>query len=359
VFEATRHTRVVGVLVGYLADVMLGDPRAGHPVAGFGAAASAVERLTYRDTRIGGVIHVGGLVGAVSVLGAALQWQATRRGRFWSVAATAAATWTALGGTSLARVGLAMTDLLSRDDIEGARRLLPSLCGRDPAQLDAAGLTRATVESVAENTSDAHVAPLLWAAAGGVPAVLAYRAVNTLDSMIGHRSPRYSRFGWAAARLDDAANYLGARVTAALVVACAPIVSGSPSGAIRAWRRDAARHPSPNAGVVEAAFAGALGVGLGGPTQYHYQLQIRPVLGEGLPPPTVADLHRAVLLSRTVQAATAALLFAGLSDAGRSGQRVFPRPSQVLRASRTEPGFSRRGGPGPRRKRNSPAESAR
>jgi adenosylcobinamide-phosphate synthase len=148
------------------------------------------------------------------------------------------------------------------------------------------------------------VAPLLWAAAGGVPAVLVYRAVNTLDSMIGHRSPRYLRFGWAAARLDDIANYLGARATAALVVICAPVVGGSPSGAARAWRRDAARHPSPNAGVVEAAFAGALDVALGGPTQYHHELQIRPTLGDGAQP-TVADLRRAVVLSRAVQAAAA------------------------------------------------------
>ncbi|MDT7768500.1 MAG: adenosylcobinamide-phosphate synthase, partial [Mycobacterium sp.] len=194
----------------------------------------------------------------------------------------------------------------------------PALCGRDPARLDAAGLTRATVESIAENTSDAHVAPLLWAVAGGAPAVLGYRAVNTLDAMIGHRSPRYFRFGWAAARLDDAANYFAARVTAALVAVCAPIIGGSPSRAIHAWRRDANGHPSPNAGVVEAAFAGALGVRLGGPTQYHYELQIRPVLGDGSPP-TVTDLRRAVLLSRAAQAA-AVLVFTGVSVAVRSGR---------------------------------------
>jgi adenosylcobinamide-phosphate synthase len=307
VFGATRHIRVAGVLAGYLADLVLADPRAGHPVAGFGAAAAAVERVTYRDTRIGGAAHVGVLVGVVSLLGAAVQRRARRRGPLSSVAATAVATWIALGGTTLTRTGLAMGDLLSRDDIEGARRLLPSLCGRDPARLDAAGLTRAAVESVAENTSDAHVAPLLWATVGGVPGVLGYRAVNTLDSMVGHRSPRYARFGWAAARLDDAANYVAARVTAALVVVCAPIVGGSPSGAVRAWLRDAARHPSPNAGVVEAAFAGALGVRLGGPTAYQHELQIRPTLGEGVPP-SVTDLRRAVRLSRAVQAATALCL---------------------------------------------------
>jgi adenosylcobinamide-phosphate synthase len=210
----------------------------------------------------------------------------------------------------LARVGLAMAELLEHGDVEAARRLLPSLCGRDPARLDCAGLTRAALESVAENTSDAQVAPLLWATAGGVPAVLGYRAINTLDSMIGHRSPRYIRFGWAAARLDDVANYVAARTTAALVVICAPLVGGSPSGAVQAWRQDAARHPSPNAGVVEAAFAGALRVQLGGPTQYHHELQIRPILGDG-PQPTVADLRRAVALSRVVQAGAAVL--AGVS----------------------------------------------
>jgi adenosylcobinamide-phosphate synthase len=317
VFEATRHTRVVGVLAGYLADLLLADPRRGHPVAGFGAAAAAVERITYRDRRISGAAHVGLLIGAVSLLGAALQRQAQRRGPAWRVAATALATWIALGGTTLARTGLAMGDLLSRDDVEGAKRLLPALCGRDPAQLDAEGLTRAAVESVAENTSDATVAPLLWATVGGVPAVLGYRAVNTLDAMVGHRSPRYARFGWAAARLDDAANYVAARMTAALVVLCAPIVGGSPAGALRAWHRDAARHPSPNAGVVEAAFAGALGVRLGGPTAYRYELQIRPTLGEGAPP-SVADLRRAVQLSRAVQAA--AVLCVGLTAAVHSGR---------------------------------------
>ena len=317
-FGATRHTRVVGVLTGYLADLVLADPRRGHPVAGFGAAAAAVERVTYRDTRIAGAAHLVVLVGAVSLLGSAVQRDARRRGPRWSVAATAVATWIALGGASLARTGLAMSDLLSRDDVDGAKRLLPSLCGRDPAQLDAAGLTRASLESVAENTSDAHVAPLLWATVGGVPAVLGYRAVNTLDSMVGHHSPRYVRFGWAAARLDDAANYVPARLTAALVVLCAPVVGGSSSGAVRAWRRDAARHPSPNAGVVEAAFAGALGVRLGGPTQYQYELQIRPTLGEGMPP-SVADLRRAVRLSRTVQAG-ATLLCLAVSAAVRSGR---------------------------------------
>jgi adenosylcobinamide-phosphate synthase len=311
VFVSTRETRIVGVLAGYLADLALGDPKRGHPVAVFGQTAAKLERFTYRDSRIAGAVHVGLLVGAVGLLGTAMQ---RVPGRLGSVAATATATWISLGGTSLARTGLAMAELLgspdNSGDIDAARRLLPSLCGRDPARLDGAGLTRAALESVAENTSDAHVAPMLWAAAGGVPALLGYRAVNTLDAMIGHRSPRYLRFGWAAARLDDVVNYIAARATAALVVLCAPAVGGSPSGAVRAWRRDAARHPSPNAGVVEAAFAGALGVRLGGPTHYQHELQMRPTLGDG-GEPTVADLRRAVQLTRVVQAGAAVL--AGLS----------------------------------------------
>jgi adenosylcobinamide-phosphate synthase len=164
---------------------------------------------------------------------------------------------------------------------------------------------------------------MLWTAVGGVPAVLIYRGANTLDAMIGNRSPQYARFGWAAARFDDIANIVAARATALLVAVCAPVVGGSPAGAVRAWRRDGARHPSPNAGVVEAAFAGALGVRLGGPTQYAHELEIRPTLGDG-PPPQVSDLARAVRLSRAVQLAAAAFAVA-LSAAGRSGRRVSPR----------------------------------
>jgi adenosylcobinamide-phosphate synthase len=313
-----RRTRMLGVLGGYLADLALSDPKRGHPVALFGRAAATLELVTYRDSRIAGAAHVGLLVGAVSLAGVAAQRVAQRGGRLCSIAATATAAWTSFGGTSLARTGVQMSELLGRDDIEAARRLLPSLCGRDPARLDGAGLTRAALESVAENTSDAQVAPLLWATLGGTPGALTYRAINTLDSMIGHRSPRYLRFGWAAARLDDAANYVAARATAALVVLCAPVVGGSPSGAVRAWREDAARHPSPNAGVVEAAFAGALGVRLGGPTQYLHELQIRPTLGNGAQP-TVDDLRRAVVLSRAVQAAAA--LFAGVCGASSVRRR--------------------------------------
>ncbi|KUI03027.1 cobalamin biosynthesis protein [Mycobacterium sp. IS-3022] len=323
-FAPASPARVAGIAAGCVADAVFGDPRRGHPVAVFGSAAAALERRTYADTRTAGLLHTAALLGVLAVLGVAADHAARRRGAVPVAMTTAATVFVALGGTSLSRAGSRMAGHLDSGDVAAARRLLPALCGRDPSVLDEAGLTRAAVESVAENTSDAHVAPLLWTAIGGVPAVLIYRGANTLDAMIGHRSARYLRFGWAAARFDDVANYLAARATAVLVAACAPVVGGSPVAALRAWRRDAGRHPSPNAGVAEAAFAGALGVRIGGPTRYADRREIRPTLGDG-PPPRVADLRRAVRLSRAVQiaAAGAALAF---SVVGRSGRRACPPP---------------------------------
>lgn len=316
-----RRSRPAGIAVGYLADVFFGDPRRCHPVAGFGRCATAFETLVYRDGRAAGALHTAALVGGLAWLGNLGQRAAGRGPGLMAV--TAAATWVALGGTTLVRTGAQMAALLDAGDIVGARELLPSLCGRDPAALDADGLARAACESVAENTSDAQVAPLLWAACAGVPGVLAYRAVNTLDAMVGNRSPRYVRFGWAAARLDDLANYPAARLSAATTVLCAPLVGGSAAGALRAWRRDAGRHPSPNAGVVEAAFAGALGVRLGGPTQYRHELEIRPTLGDGAAP-GVSDLRRAVRLSRYVQCG-GLMAAAAISAVGRTGWRACRR----------------------------------
>lgn len=314
--------RVAGIAAGFLADLVFGDPRRGHPVALFGSGATVVERAGYADSRWAGVRHCGVLLGALAVLGLAAERGAARFGAVATATVTGTSVFVALGGASLARTGEDMAGRLRNGDTAAARRLLPSLCGRDPAALDDAGLTRAALESVAENTSDAAVAPLLWAAVGGVPAVLVYRGANTLDAMIGHRSPRYLRFGWAAARFDDLLNFAAARVTAVLVALCAPMVGGSPVAALRAWRRDAARHPSPNAGVVEAAFAGALAVRLGGPTQYAHELEIRPTLGDGRTP-GVDDLARAVRLSRAVQAGAVGVAMA-LSVAGRTGRRACP-----------------------------------
>lgn len=282
----------VGLMLGFALDRVLADPRRWHPVAGFGSAAAALEQMTYADDRRAGVVHEVVAVGSVVGIGVL----AARGG----VLVTALATWTALGGRSLARAGQAMAERLDAGDIDGARELLPSLCGRDPSVLDADGLARAALESVAENTADATVAPLLWGAVAGVPGLLGYRAVNTLDAMVGYRNERYLRFGWAAARIDDLANVVPARVTGLITAALAPLVGGTPAAAWRAWRRDAAKHPSPNAGVVEASMAGALGVRLGGRTQYRHGAELRPTLGDG-PAPTTADLRRAVRMSEAVQ----------------------------------------------------------
>ena len=314
-----------GIFAGYLADVLFADPRRGHPVAGFGWCATALEKITYRDDRGSGVVHTAVLVGSMVGVGAFAQRRVSGGAE---VLLTAAATWVTLGGATLGKTGAAMADRVAHEDVDGARALLPSLCGRDPAVLDGPGLTRAACESVAENTADATVAPLMWVALAGVPGVLAYRAINTLDAMIGNRSARYLRFGWAAARLDDLVNIIPARVTGLLAALCAPLVGGSPTGAVRAWSRDADRHPSPNAGVVEAAFAGALGVQLGGPTQYRHELEIRPTLGEGRSP-GVEDLRRAVRLSRLVQLAAAALAAAlalAISAVGHSAGDQRRRP---------------------------------
>ncbi|KAF0845669.1 cobalamin biosynthesis protein [Nocardia caishijiensis] len=281
-----------GLLLGFALDRVLADPRRWHPVAGFGTAAAALERWTYANTHRAGIGHEAVAVGTVVALGTV----AARGG----LLATTLATWTVLGGRSLARAGHAMADRLDAGDVDGARTLLPSLCGRDPSVLDADGLARAALESVAENTSDAAVAPLLWGAVAGVPGLLGYRAVNTLDAMVGYRNERYLRFGWAAARTDDVANLVPARITGLLTVVSAPLVGGSPGQAWQAWRRDARKHPSPNAGVVEASMAGALGVRLGGRTQYRYGAELRPTLGSGRSPGT-EDLRRAVRMSEAVQ----------------------------------------------------------
>ncbi|OZD04451.1 cobalamin biosynthesis protein [Rhodococcus sp. 06-235-1A] len=298
------HPRAIGLLIGYGLDRLFADPRRWHPVAGFGTTALHVERVSYRDSKVFGVFHAVTLIGSVAALGIGSSHVATRLGAPADTALVAAATWAALGGTSLSRVGGQMADRLDSDDLMAARTLLPSLCGRDPESLDSDGLARAALESIAENTSDAAVGVLVWGALAGVPGILAYRASNTLDAMVGYRSPKYLRFGWAAARIDDVMNLVPARVTGLATVLTAPLVHGSAVGAAHMWRRDASKHPSPNAGVAEASAAGALGLRLGGRTQYRHGVENRPTLGDG-PSPTARDLRRAVTLSTRVQELTA------------------------------------------------------
>ncbi|HST39816.1 MAG TPA: CobD/CbiB family cobalamin biosynthesis protein [Conexibacter sp.] len=322
---------------GWAADLALGDPRRFHPVAGFGRLALALERRIYAPSRLRGALFTTLLVGGAGLAaevaaraaerllahgaaragGGAVASRLARPGAGRALV-LAALTWGALGGRSLAREGRRIADHLDRDDLVGARAALPALAGRDPSQLDEAGISRAVVESLAENSSDAVVGALVWGAAAGPAGVAAFRAANTLDAMVGHRSPRYAEFGFAAAKLDDALGWPGARLGALLTVATAPVVGGSPRAALRILRRDGAAHPSPNAGRMEAAFAGALDLRLGGPLTYgapasasgdpsapdSARHEDRPTLGDGRAA-TPADAHRAARLSLVVGAAAA------------------------------------------------------
>jgi adenosylcobinamide-phosphate synthase len=295
------------LLAGYAVDLVAGDPRRWHPVAGFGTAAASLERVAYAPSRARGALVVAVLVGGAAACGEALA-RAVGRGP-----ALIAVTWAALGGRSLRDEALAIAASLHAGDLQGARERLPSLCGRDPAQLDEAEVSRAVVESLAENTSDAVVGALFWGAIAGPPGVAAYRAANTLDAMFGHRSERYLKFGWAAARLDDAMNWPAARCSALFTCLAAPAVGGSAGDAFDVVKRDGRGHPSPNAGRAEAAFAGALGLTLGGALSYAGRAEDRPRLGSGRPP-AVADIARAARLSALVSG-LAALTAAGLRAA--------------------------------------------
>jgi adenosylcobinamide-phosphate synthase len=189
-------------------------------------------------------------------------------------------------------------------ELDEARRLLPSLVGRDPSQLDASEIARAAIESVAENTVDAAICSAFWGVVGGAPAVLAHRAINTMDAMVGHHSDHYENYGWASARLDDLAAWLPARLTALL----AAIVTPSRCRQIaHAVRNDAPGHPSPNSGVSEAAFAAALDIKLGGTSCYGDTIEHRVILHETGKSPSLADIAKTNQLSRRITALAAAL----------------------------------------------------
>ncbi|MCG6567386.1 cobalamin biosynthesis protein [Tessaracoccus sp. ZS01] len=298
-------SRALGLALGVLADQIVGDPRRHHPVAWFGSFAARAEGPLYDDAVAAGAVYTTATVAPVVALGVAAE-RLTRRHPVLHTAATALATWAVLGARSLAREGDTMADSLEIGDLARARAQLPNLCGRDAAQLDAPELARATVESMAENTADSAVASLFWGALLGIPGLLAHRAVNTLDAMVGRRDERYGRFGTASAKLDDALDLLPARLTGVLGAALAPAVGGS---ARRAWAitlRDAGNHPSPNGGWCEAAWAGALGVQLGGRNVYASRVEERGLLGDG-PRPGACEVRKAAQLVTLVTGAATAL----------------------------------------------------
>ncbi|MGO9899547.1 MAG: CobD/CbiB family cobalamin biosynthesis protein [Solirubrobacteraceae bacterium] len=305
------------LIAGYLADLVIGDPRRWHPVAGFGSVARALERAVYQPRRVRGVLAIAALVTGAAATAELLTRACTKllaraptkhlHGRD---VALATVTWTALGGRSLRREALLQAQMIERGELDQARAALRALCGREATGLQVEDLCRAVIESLAENTSDAVVGALLWGAVGGPAGVAAYRAANTLDAMFGHRSERYEAFGWAAAKLDDALNWPAARLSATITYVTAPLVGGSPALTATVTRRDGGAHPSPNAGRIEAAFAGALGLQLGGPLSYGACTEQRPLLGDGKRP-EVADIRRASRLS-LIDGTVAALVCASL-----------------------------------------------
>ena len=294
-----------GLIGGAVADAIIGDPAHGHPVALFGQLMTALEQRVYADRAATGIGYAAGglLLGAGPLLVAA---RLTRRSPAGRAAITASTAWAAVASRSLCAAARQIGTALAAGDLAQARDALPCLCGRDPQSLDQAQITRAVVESVAENTSDAVVAPLIWGALAGPAGLSGYRAVNTLDAMVGHHSPRYERFGRASARLDDVASWIPARITALLAAACSPAVRGGPGITWQTARDYGPCHPSPNAGWCEAAFAGALGVRLGGVLSYSGRTEHRPEIGTGRPPQT-SDISRAIRLSRAVTLSATAL----------------------------------------------------
>lgn len=270
----------------YALDRLLGDPRwLPHPVIGMGKAIraleSAIRRLVPpRRYRAAGVLLPLLIAGGSF----ALTWAALRllaQVSPWLAAfAEAALIWTTIAAKGLRDAGMDVYGRLKAGDLPGARRSLGMIVGRDTAHLDAPEITRGAVETVAENIVDAVVSPLFFALLGGAPLAIAYRAVNTLDSMVGYKNDKYIDLGWASARLDDIANYIPARMTAVLLIAAAWTLRLDAGRAWKTVRRDASSHPSPNSGYPESAVAGALGIRLGGENSYHGVTTFRAYMGD-------------------------------------------------------------------------------
>jgi adenosylcobinamide-phosphate synthase len=287
------------MLVAMAIDAVLGWPgalftRIGHPVTWLGNFIGALDARSNRASDTPATRRLAGVAAALIVI-------ALAAGAGWLVQTATPSDWRAvvlLGVLAWPLVALrslydhvaAVRDPLGAGDIDGARKAVSMIVGRDPAQLDEAGIARAAIESLAENTSDGVVAPLFWGALFGLPGIAGYKAINTLDSMIGHRNARHEAFGWASARIDDAANLIPARLTGLLFALTGP----APRDALLCMVRDARHHRSPNAGWPEAAMAGALGVRLCGPRSYHGELADEPWLNGSARDPATADVSRAL-----------------------------------------------------------------
>ncbi|MBB4362662.1 adenosylcobinamide-phosphate synthase [Bradyrhizobium sp. CIR18] len=291
------------MVVAMAVDALLGWPswlfaRIGHPVTWLGRLIGAIDITWNRSSDPPALRRVAGLTGALLVialsvaLGCALQ--ALLSSGWIQIVLIGILAWPLVASRSLHDHVAAVANPLMAGDITAAREAVSRIVGRDPAALDEAGIARAAIESLAENASDGIVAPVFWGALLGLPGIIGYKAINTLDSMIGHRSERHEAFGWAAARIDDVANFIPARLTGCLFVLLAP----RRSEALSCMTRDARRHRSPNAGWPEAAMAGALGVRLSGPRIYYGSATDEPWLNEGARDPRAADIAEALTVYR-------------------------------------------------------------
>ena len=295
-----------------LAEALLGYPGAlfraiRHPVVWVGALLAWLDRALNRAAAPAGARRALGVATVLVLLAASAGPAALTQSAAlaWLPRPAAVAVLALLASSLLAQRSLfvhvrAVAEGLERDGLAGGRAAVSQIVGRNPETLDEAGVVRAAIESLAENFSDGVVAPALWCALLGLPGIAAYKAVNTADSMIGHRTPRHEAFGWAAARLDDGVNLPASRLAAVwIALAAAALPGASPAGAWGAVWRDAAKHRSPNAGWPEAAMAGALGLRLAGPRVYGTTPVDDAWMGDGRAEATVADLRRALRLYQT------------------------------------------------------------
>jgi adenosylcobinamide-phosphate synthase len=294
--------------------------RIGHPVMWMGALIAWADRGwnravdSFAARRLWGIVLVVGLVGVMAIVGMVLTWCVQRAlPEPFSTVILGLLASSLLAQRSLDQHVAAVASGLEQDGIDGGRRAVAMIVGRDPDRLDEAGVSRAAIESLAENFSDGVVAPLVWLALAGLPGMLIYKAINTADSMIGHLSDRHRAFGWAAARLDDLINLPASRLAALWLVLAAAIIPGaSVRGAWRDVWRDARKHRSPNAGWPEAAMAGALDLRLAGPRVYHGEVVADGWMGDGRAEANASDIRRALLLFRSA-CAIQALVVAALA----------------------------------------------
>jgi len=301
-----------------LIELCLGYPEplsriTGHPVTWIGRLIAALDRWLNREAaaatqrRAAGVAAILIVLAVVGALAGVVQHELLRVP--FGILLVGLLASTLLAQRSLHRHVADVADALDKGGVASARTAVSRIVGRDSDALDAQGIARAAIESLAENFSDAVVAPVLWMAIAGLPGAALYKATNTADSMIGHRTPRHADFGWAAARLDDLVNLPASRLAALLLVAAATLSKDASAGtAWRAVRRDAARHRSPNAGFPEAAMAGALGLSLAGPRIYHGVRVEDAMMGDGRRDADAADIRRALVLFRRADTILIALL---------------------------------------------------